>query len=70
MIKDINAICRSFLWYGDSYNTKPGNIKWFNMCRLNSEGGRGVRNLAMWNEADIGKVAYHIQSVHESLWVK
>ena len=33
-------------------------------------GGLGVRNLHLWNLVVIGKVAWHISSLNESLWVK
>lgn len=70
VIKQINVVCRAFLWHGDSYNTKPGNVRWSEVCRPKSEGGLGIRNLGTWNEAAVGKIAWHIYSLHESLWVK
>ena len=57
VIKQINAICKAFLWHGDSYSANPRNVKWAEVFRPKSEERLGIRNLGIWNEAAIGKIA-------------
>lgn len=34
------------------------------------KGGLGIRNIETWNLVVIGKLAWHIYNMTESLWVK
>lgn len=45
VINHINAICRSFLWFGISENGKPGNVSWAKVCTPKKYDGLGIRNL-------------------------
>ena len=67
MINIINYVCHSFLWFGVIDSSKLGNMSWSKVCKPKKFGGLGVRNLHLWN---LGKVAWHISSLIESLWVK
>ena len=69
-INIVNSICRSFLWFGVSYSHKPGNISWKEVCTPKKVGGLGVRNIYVWNQAAVGKIALHIHILQEFLWVK
>lgn len=40
------------------------------MCIPKKSGGLGIRNLEVWNVAAIGNIAWHISTMHESLWLK
>lgn len=66
----INSVCRSFLWFGVSDNSKPRNMSWSKVCKPKKFGGLGIRDLQLWNLVAIGKIAWHISSLNESLWVK
>lgn len=70
VLHQINHICRSYLWHGVVDSNAPGNVNWEKVCRLKKEGGLGVRNLYYWNLAAVGKIAWHISSKQDSLWVK
>ena len=70
VIRQVNAICRSFLWHGSSEAKSPGNTNWEKVCKPKKEGGLGIRNLETWNLDVIGKITWHISVFHESLWVK
>ena len=70
VINLVNSICRSFLWFGVQETQKPGNVNWAEVCRLKKHGGLGIRNLQMWNLADVGKIAWHLAKLSESLWVR
>ena len=70
VINHINAICRSFLWFGLSNTGKPGNVSWARVCTPKKYYGLGIRNLELWNRIAVGKVVWHIAMRKESLWVK
>ena len=62
MINMINTVCRSFLWFGVSNNSKPRNMSWSKVCKPKKFGGLGIRNLHLWNLVAIGKVVCYISS--------
>ena len=33
-------------------------------------GGLSVRNVGIWNEMAIGKIAWHVHNLSETLWVR
>ena len=66
----MDAICRSYLWHADPSNTAPGNIKWNDVCTPKTFRGLGIKNLARWNEAAIGKLTWRVIHLQESLWVR
>lgn len=70
IIKRVNAICCSYLWFGVHNNDAIGKVNWNHVCRPKNVGGLGIRNLEVWNIAAVGKLAWHISSLQESLWVR
>lgn len=70
VINHINAVRRSFLWFGISNSDKPGNVSWAKVCTPKKYGGLGIRHLDLWNKIAIGKVVWHIAMMKKSLWVK
>ncbi|XP_056688328.1 uncharacterized protein [Spinacia oleracea] len=44
VIKKINSVCKSFLWYGTYDDSGPGHIAWNNLCGNKDHGGLGFRN--------------------------
>ena len=70
VIDQINAACRLYLWHGEVDNRAPGNVNWEKVCRPKKEGGLGIRHLQVWNLAVVGKIAWHISTMQDSLWVK
>ena len=65
----INAIYHSYLWFGVHNNDTAGKVNQNHVCRPKNVGGLGIRNLEVWNIAAVGKLAWHISSLQESLWV-
>uniref|UniRef100_A0A803P0V7 Uncharacterized protein n=1 Tax=Cannabis sativa TaxID=3483 RepID=A0A803P0V7_CANSA len=49
VIKEIESICRSFLWSGRSTMNGPGNIAWEQLCKSKKAGGIGFQDIAKWN---------------------
>jgi hypothetical protein len=57
VIRCINAICRLFLWFGTADSHKPGLVNWKKVCKPKNVGGLGIRNLHVWNQSVVGKIA-------------
>ncbi|XP_074297843.1 uncharacterized protein LOC141628630 [Silene latifolia] len=70
VLKQIDNICRNYLWDGTSDYMRVPLVGWDHVCIPQSEGGLGVRNSAHWNLATIGKLVWWIYSKPDSLWVK
>ena len=70
VISCINSICRSFLWFGTADSHKPRLVNWKAVCKPKKVGGLGIRNLYIWNQSVVGKMAWHIHMMKESLWVR
>ena len=70
VLKEINSVCRAYLWHDDANNTSPGNVGWPNVCIPKKNGGLGIRDLKVWNVAAVGKIAWHISKKQDSLGVK
>lgn len=49
VLKEINKICRSFLWSGHIYSHRPGLVAWDKLCCDKKEGGLGFKNIDRWN---------------------
>uniref|UniRef100_A0A803QQW6 Reverse transcriptase domain-containing protein n=1 Tax=Cannabis sativa TaxID=3483 RepID=A0A803QQW6_CANSA len=49
--KEIEAICRSFLWKGTHAGAGPGLVAWEHICLPKGAGGLGLRNIQKWNIA-------------------
>ena len=70
VLKQVNAICRAFLWTGTCNSPKPGYVNWTEVCKPKRNGGIGFRNLVPWNNAIIGKLVWDITKKADNLWVK
>ncbi|KAL2894169.1 hypothetical protein RDABS01_010078 [Bienertia sinuspersici] len=70
VIKDINRVCRKFLWDGHVQGQKPGYVAWDQVCKSKSKGGLGIKDLCLWNTLAVGKIVRQIAKKKDSLWVK
>ncbi|XP_021848076.2 uncharacterized protein [Spinacia oleracea] len=70
VLKKINAICRSYLWHGNFDDCRPGAVAWDQLCWPKKQGGLGFKNLLLWNQAVVGKLAWAIAHKKDNLWVK
>ncbi|XP_074300904.1 uncharacterized protein LOC141632241 [Silene latifolia] len=70
VLKQIDNICRNYLWDGTSNYMRVPLVGWDHICTPKSEGGLGIRNSYHWNVATIGKLVWWIYSKPDSLWVK
>ena len=70
VLKEINSAYRAYLWHGEAKSTSLGNVGWPNVCIPKKNEGLGIRNLEVWNIVAFGKIAWHISTKQDSLWVK
>ena len=70
VLKEITMVCRSFLWSGQAYSSKPSNISWKSSCCEKKEGGLGFRDILTWNTAAIGKYVWAVATKQDSIWIK
>uniref|UniRef100_A0A803Q7H7 Reverse transcriptase zinc-binding domain-containing protein n=1 Tax=Cannabis sativa TaxID=3483 RepID=A0A803Q7H7_CANSA len=70
VIADVEAVCRSFLWKGQSAMASPGSVAWGNMCKPKKAGGIGFMSIHEWNKAAVIKNIWAIASKKDNLWVK
>uniref|UniRef100_A0A803PKT9 Reverse transcriptase zinc-binding domain-containing protein n=1 Tax=Cannabis sativa TaxID=3483 RepID=A0A803PKT9_CANSA len=70
VIKEIEAICRSFLWIVKDMMAGAGCISWEKICTPKREGGLGIMNIALWNIAAMAKHVWAVANKKDNLWVK
>lgn len=51
VIKDIFLLQSRFFWHGNEDKKGSHWLKWSNVCKPKEEGGLGVRNVILFNEA-------------------
>lgn len=70
ILKEVNSICRCFLWSGTHNDTRPGAVAWDKLCRNKKEGGLGFRDIGIWNMIALCKLAWGVAQKQDNLWVK
>ena len=70
VLKQVNAICRAYLWHGKADSDTHGNMNWARVCTPKKLDGLSIRNLEVWNLATVGKHVWHISSMSDSMWVR
>ncbi|XP_057248008.1 uncharacterized protein LOC130590095 [Beta vulgaris subsp. vulgaris] len=54
VVKQVNSICRAFLWTGSCDSARPVYVNWDETCKPKHHGGLGFRNIIHWNVAMLG----------------
>lgn len=70
VVKDIDKLCRQFLWGDKEDKRKMHNIAWNSICRPRKIGGLGFRDGSPWNKVSMGNFLWAISSKQDSLWLK
>ncbi|KAL9230937.1 hypothetical protein vseg_006225 [Gypsophila vaccaria] len=70
VLKEVEAICRNYLWEGHEHYTKSPPVAWSEVCKSKKTGGLGLRDIKAWNVAAVGKLAWWITCKADHLWVK
>ncbi|RAL49224.1 hypothetical protein DM860_014442 [Cuscuta australis] len=61
----ITSLCRDFLW-----GSKFAKVAWADICKPKGEGGLGLRDANIWNNALLCKLLWNLATKKDSLWVK
>ncbi|KAL2929883.1 LINE-1 retrotransposable element ORF2 protein, partial [Bienertia sinuspersici] len=70
VLKDIEKVCRAYLWNGEWYSEAPGYVAWKNVCTRKKAGGLGFRNIHAWNTAIMTKHVWALARKQDNLWVR
>ncbi|XP_062075816.1 uncharacterized protein LOC133779936 [Humulus lupulus] len=70
LLRDVEAICRAFLWKGLAGSNSPGLVAWHHVCSPKKAGGLGFRKVIDWNMAAMGKYVWAIATKKDNLFVK
>ena len=68
-VNEITALVRKFFWRKLDKHRFMSMIAWSKICMPWDEGGLGVRDITIFNEALIMKVVWQIASNSDRLWV-
>nr|GEZ57221.1 RNA-directed DNA polymerase, eukaryota, reverse transcriptase zinc-binding domain protein [Tanacetum cinerariifolium] len=70
VIKDIKRLLKAFLWNQSDTTNGRAKVAWSTICKPKDQGGLGLRNLKIWNQALLAKHIWNIAIKKDSLWVK
>ncbi|GJT98779.1 RNA-directed DNA polymerase, eukaryota, reverse transcriptase zinc-binding domain protein [Tanacetum coccineum] len=70
VINDINKLLKTFLWSQSDTAKGKAKVAWSSICKPNDQGGLGLKDLQIWNQALLSKHVWDIAGMKESLWVK
>nr|XP_009796111.1 PREDICTED: uncharacterized protein LOC104242726 [Nicotiana sylvestris] len=75
ILRNITAICRNFLLDGKANSNKVPLVAWDLVCKPKQEGGLGIIDCDLWNQAAIAKgicpagVVISSEAVHNQQWL-
>ncbi|CAN1261908.1 LINE-1 retrotransposable element ORF2 protein [Linum perenne] len=69
VIKKVQQFCCSYLWGGDDHSGQKAKVSWVDISFPKNEGGLGLRNLKIWNQALVFRLLWDIFASQGSIWV-
>ncbi|GJZ05007.1 hypothetical protein Tco_0538282 [Tanacetum coccineum] len=60
IIKEINRLLKCFLWNQSEKANGKAKVAWSSICRPKDQGGLGLKNLQVWNQALLAKHVWNI----------
>lgn len=69
VIKEVEALCRSFLWPGLELKKAGAKVAWERVCAPRSEGGLSFKSMEIWNKAAVSKhIWFLVAGGEQSMW--
>ncbi|XP_039013906.1 uncharacterized protein LOC120143737 [Hibiscus syriacus] len=68
IINDIERLCMRFFWKGCEAPARGARVGWNQVCSLKSEGGLGLRDLALWSKTCCLLLIRNILANEGSIW--
>lgn len=69
VLKKIQQLLANFLWGGTASNSVQHKVSWEDCCLPMSEGGLGIRNVLIWNQAAIFYQLWRTLKPSNSIWI-
>ncbi|XP_058784180.1 uncharacterized protein LOC131658948 [Vicia villosa] len=70
VLKQIDIICRTFVWTGKSEASRKSPVAWHKVCSPCKQGGLGLINITIWNQVTLLKCLWNICNKSDSLWIR
>ncbi|KAL9659174.1 hypothetical protein QQ045_018650 [Rhodiola kirilowii] len=68
IIQTVDSICARFLWKSGSQGRSCNLVCWEDVCKEKFEGGLGIKNLNVMNEAMVMNQLWAMSKEEDSLW--
>ncbi|KAG5611217.1 hypothetical protein H5410_022498 [Solanum commersonii] len=68
VVKEVDRICRDYLWGGTEEKRKVPLISWEKVCLLKRHSGLYIKGCGNWNVAYVGKFIWQLAVNKKSLW--
>lgn len=68
VVKEVEKLCRNFLWHGSNSSSNGGLVAWTTVCRQKSKGGLGIKDVSLWNKAIQVKHIWELITDKKTLW--
>lgn len=70
IVKEVEVICRRFLWSGADLHSSKASIAWDTVCQPLKFGGINLKHFTTWNHATILKQLWDLTHKKDRLWLK
>ncbi|XP_019228711.1 PREDICTED: uncharacterized protein LOC109209820 [Nicotiana attenuata] len=70
IIQQVEAICRKFLWTGETSSSRKALVAWNKLCKPKTKGGLNITDLNTWNRAALLKHLWNLVKKKDKLWIK
>nr|KYP72205.1 Putative ribonuclease H protein At1g65750 family [Cajanus cajan] len=68
VIRKVVVIQRNFLWGGEEGIRKISWVSWEKICKPKDQGGLGIKNIELFNDALLGKWRWNLFHYKNQLW--
>lgn len=68
--KEIETLCRIFLWTGKANPSRKALVAWERICLPKQAGGWNVVDIKLWNKAATIKLLWNLARKTDSMWVR